>query len=124
MKTILLRRPKRVRLVWIGIIALASLSISPFLIGIFMMTLTGGSSLNESNSVWGVLPWLSFYTIAFFGPPLSLLIFGSIVCVIRDRMALAKGDFNDEEINGYSDFENDQDSNPQAPKEDYNDFTL
>ena len=125
MKTLLLKRPKRIFILMMTLLILGALALSPLIVGVGMMTLIegfSGGNLNESNSIWGVLPWAPFFTMAFFLPAIGILILLSGVCILRDIIFLMSGKSNigNEDLNG--DFGNDN-LNGRV-KEDFNDFTL
>jgi hypothetical protein len=125
MKTLLLKRPKRILILIVTLLILGALALSPPIVGAGMMGVIegfSGGNLNESNSIWGVLPWASFFTMAFFLPAIGILILLSGVCILRDIIFLMSGKSNigNEDLNG--DFGNDN-LNGRV-KEDFNDFTL
>jgi len=125
MKTLLLKRPKRIFILMMTLLILGALALSPLIVGVGMMTLIegfSGGNLNESNSIWGVLPWASFFTMAFFLPAIGILILISGVCILRDIIFLMSGKSNsgNEDLNG--DFGDD--TLNERVKEDFNDFTL
>lgn len=129
MKTLLLKRPKRIFILIVTLLILGALALSPLIVGVGMMTLIegfSGGNLNESNSIWGVLPWASFFTMAFFLPAIGIVILISGVCILRDIIFLMSGKSNNgnEDLNG--DFGNDfgDDTLNERVKEDFNDFTL
>ena len=110
MKTLLLKRPKRIQILIVTLLILGALALSPLIVGVGMMALIegfSGGNLNESNSIWGVLPWASFFTMAFFLPAIGILILLSGVCILRDIIFLMSGKSNigNEDLNG--DFGND-----------------
>ena len=125
MKTLLLKRPKRIFILMMTLLILGALALSPLIVGVGMMTLIegfSGGNLNESNSIWGVLPWASFFTMAFFLPAIGIVILISGVCILRDIIFLMSGKSNNgnEDLNG--DFGDD--TLNERVKEDFNDFTL
>ena len=125
MKTLLLKRPKRIFILMMTLLILGALALSPLIVGMGMMTLIegfSGGNLNESNSIWGVLPWASFFTMAFFLPAIGIVILISGVCILRDIIFLMSGKSNNgnEDLNG--DFGDD--TLNERVKEDFNDFTL
>ena len=125
MKTLLLKRPKRIFILMMTLLILGALALSPLIVGVGMMTLIegfSGGNLNESNSIWGVLPWASFFTMAFFLPAIGVVILISGVCILRDIIFLMSGKSNsgNEDLNG--DFGDD--TLNERVKEDFNDFTL
>ena len=125
MKTLLLKRPKRILILIVTLLILGALALSPPIVGAGMMGVIegfSGGNLNESNSIWGVLTWASFFTMAFFLPAIGILILLSGVCILRDIIFLMSGKSNigNEDLNG--DFGNDN-LNGRV-KEDFNDFTL
>jgi hypothetical protein len=110
MKTLLLKRPKRILILIVTLLILGALALSPPIVGAGMMGVIegfSGGNLNESNSIWGVLPWASFFTMAFFLPAIGILILLSGVCILRDIIFLMSGKSNigNEDLNG--DFGND-----------------
>ena len=125
MKTLLLKRPKRIFILMMTLLILGAMALSPLIVGVGMMTLIegfSGGNLNESNSIWGVLPWASFFTMAFFLPAIGIVILISGVCILRDIIFLMSGKSNsgNEDLNG--DFGDD--TLNERVKEDFNDFTL
>ena len=125
MKTLLLKRPKRIFILMMTLLILGALALSPLIVGVGMMTLIegfSGGNLNESNSIWGVIPWASFFTMAFFLPAIGIVILISGVCILRDIIFLMSGKSNsgNEDLNG--DFGDD--TLNERVKEDFNDFTL
>lgn len=77
-------RRKFAKLAWvpIALFLLAIFAFSPLLIGITAMAISEaayGTSLNESNSVWGVLPWMTFFTVSAAGSILPFIIAGAAV---------------------------------------------
>ena len=125
MKTLLLKRPKRILTLIVTLLILGALALSPLIVGVGMMALIegfSGGNLNESNSIWGVLPWASFFTMAFFLPAIGIVILISGVCILRDIIFLMSGKSNsgNEDLNG--DFGDD--TLNERVKEDFNDFTL
>jgi hypothetical protein len=65
MKPILIKRKKNLRRIPIGFLIIGFFALSPFLIGILggeVSEFFTGRAVNEGNSIWGVLPWLTVYT--------------------------------------------------------------
>lgn len=66
---------------------------SPLVLGLGMMALEEsrtGITQNEGNSVWGVLPWLSMFTMAIFLPAAALTALVSVLVMVRDAVVLRR----------------------------------
>lgn len=66
---------------------------SPLVLGLGMMALEEsrtGITQNEGNSVWGVLPWLSMFTMAIFLPAAALTALVSVMVMVRDAVVLRR----------------------------------
>jgi len=65
MRSIYIKSKKKLIIFPLGLLVIGLFAFSPFLIGMVGMGITEfftGKTLNEGNSIWGVLPWLTFYT--------------------------------------------------------------
>ncbi len=92
-KTFILQRRRRIIVIFIVLIALTLLAFSPLVLGLVMMALeeaATGKNVGEHNSVWGVLPWLSFGTMVIFLPPAFILLKITVVGVLYDLIVLLK----------------------------------
>ena len=92
-KTFILQRRRRIIVIFIVLIALTLLAFSPLALGLVMMALeeaATGKNVGEHNSVWGVIPWLSFGTMVIFLPPAFILLKITVVGVLYDLIDLLK----------------------------------
>lgn len=90
-KAILLRRPRRIKLLKTTFVILALLAFSPLLLGLLLMSIEEfltGRSVGENNSAFGVLPWLTLYTLAIFGSIFLLLLKLTLIVLVHDAIAL------------------------------------
>ena len=125
MNTWLIQRPGRLRAVVIALLVLGLCALSPLLLGVVMMALieaTTGANLNESNSIWGVLPWFSLFTISFFAPVIGILLLLSGFSIIRDIFVLMLYGSENTAASDHDDFDDEMIN--KSPDEDFNDFTL
>lgn len=93
-KTYILRRKGRLLVIFISIVMMILAAFSPAVIGIGMMELEEsrtGVTQNEGNSVWGVLPWLSMFTMVIFLPAAAITAAVSFILIIRDAVVLGRG---------------------------------
>ncbi len=90
-KTYILRRKERMIGIPVAMVLLVICAFGPLLLGVGMMSLienATGQSQHEGNSIWGVLPWLSMFTMVIFLPAAALLGTVSVALVIRDAFVL------------------------------------
>jgi len=109
-KTFILQHRRRIVIIFIVLIALTLLAFSPLVIGLVMMGLeeaATGKNLGEHNSVWGVLPWLSFGTMVIFLPPALILLKITVVSVLHDLIVLFKRSKEDRDdgVDGFDGFD-------------------
>lgn len=86
------------QLIWVPLALLATFlfGASPLIIGLIGMELESSSTgitANESNSVFGVLPWLTMGTMAIAAPIAALIVAGGIVHALilrQNRRGLPK----------------------------------
>ena len=92
-KTYILRRKGRLLVIVLSIGMMLLAAFSPLVLGLGMMALEEsrtGITQNEGNSVWGVLPWLSMFTMAIFLPAASLTTLVSVLVMVRDAVVLRR----------------------------------
>jgi hypothetical protein len=90
-KTLILRRKGRIRLILTLYVVLLALAMSPALIGVGLMSLqeiATGTPQHEGNNVLGVLPWFTIFTMAIFGPGLTLLFNLTLLGIVYDIITL------------------------------------
>ena len=92
-KTYILRRKGRLLVIALAIGMMLLAAFSPAVLGLGMMALEEsrtGIAQNEGNSVWGVLPWLSMFTMVIFLPAAALTMLVSILIILRDAAVLRR----------------------------------
>lgn len=92
-KTYILRRKGRLLVIALSIGMMLLAAISPAVLGLGMMALEEsrtGVAQNEGNSVWGVLPWLSMFTMVIFLPAAALTALVSVLVMVRDAAVLRR----------------------------------
>ena len=92
-KTYILRRKGRLLVIVLSIGMMLLAAFSPLVLGLGMMALEEsrtGITQNEGNSVWGVLPWLSMFTMAIFLPAAALTTLVSVLVMVRDAVVLRR----------------------------------
>lgn len=92
-KTYILRRKGRLLVIFVAIVMMVIAAFSPAIFGIGMMALEEartGVTQNEGNSVWGVLPWLSMFTMVIFLPAAAITVAVSFILIIRDAVVLGR----------------------------------
>ena len=92
-KTYILRRKGRLLVIFVTIVMMVIAAFSPAILGIGMMALeeaSTGVTQNEGNSVWGVLPWLSMFTMVIFLPGAAITAAVSFILIIRDTVVLGR----------------------------------
>ena len=92
-KTYILRRKGRLLVIFIAIVMMVVAAFSPAIFGLTMMALEEartGAAQNEGNSVWGVLPWLSMFTMVIFLPAAAVTAAVSFILIIRDVVVLGR----------------------------------
>lgn len=92
-KTYILRRKGRLLVIALAIGMMLLAAFSPAVLGLGMMALEEsrtGIAQNEGNSVWGVLPWLSMFTMAIFLPAAALTMLVTILIIVRDAVVLSR----------------------------------
>ena len=90
-KTYILRRKGRLLVIFVAIVMMVISAFSPAIFGLTMMALEEartGVTQNEGNSVWGVLPWLSMFTMVIFLPAAALTALVSVLVMVRDAAVL------------------------------------
>lgn len=90
-KTYILRRKGRLLVIVLALVLMLLAAFSPAVLGIGMMALEEsrtGVVQNEGNSVWGVLPWLSMFTMAIFLPAVGLTVLVTVLVMVRDAVVL------------------------------------
>ena len=93
-KTYILRRKGRLLVIVLALGLMLLAAFSPAVLGLGMMALEEsrtGVAQNEGNSVWGVLPWLSMFTMAIFLPAAALTVLVSVLVMVRDVVVLSRG---------------------------------
>lgn len=92
-KTYILRRRGRLLVILLAIFMMLLTAFSPAIIGIGLMALEEartGIAQNEGNSVWGVVPWLSMFTMVIFLPAAAITAAVSFFIIIRDALVLIR----------------------------------
>ena len=92
-KTYILRRKGRLLVIFIAIVMMVISAFSPAIFGLTMMALEEARTdvtQNEGNSVWGVLPWLSMFTMVIFLPAAAITAAVSFILIIRDAVVLGR----------------------------------
>ena len=92
-KTYILRRKGRLLVIALSIGMMLLAAFSPAVLGLGMMALEEartGLTQNEGNSVWGVLPWLSMFTMVIFLPAAAITAAVSFILIIRDAVVLGR----------------------------------
>ena len=92
-KTYILRRRGRLLVILLAIFMMLLTAFAPAIIGISMMALEEsrtGIAQNEGNSVWGVVPWLSMFTMVIFLPAAAITAAVSFIIIIRDALVLIR----------------------------------
>ena len=90
-KTYILRRKGRLLVIVLALGMMLLAAFSPAVLGIGMMALEEsrtGVTQNEGNSIWGVLPWLSMFTMSIFLPAAALTVLVSVLVMVRDALVL------------------------------------
>ncbi|MGB1076258.1 MAG: hypothetical protein ACPGYK_08725 [Flavobacteriales bacterium] len=91
--TYIIRRRGRLIVIFIAIVMMVAAAFSPAIFGLTMMALEEahtGVAQNEGNSVWGVLPWLSMFTMVIFLPAAAVTAAVSFILIIRDVVVLGR----------------------------------
>ena len=92
-KTYILRRKGRLLVIVLALGMMLLAAFSPAVLGLGMMALEEsrtGIAQNEGNSVWGVLPWLSMFTMVIFLPAAGITALVSVLVMVRDAVVLSR----------------------------------